>query len=79
VEPRVKLDVLVPTYNRAQPLENCIRSVLKAAPAPSIDVHVTVIANACTDSTDETLLRLQATSSEGSTTARKEETCGGSR
>jgi len=54
------LDVLIPTHNRATFLENCIRSVINAQPAPGLSVHITVIENACTDNTAEIVRRLQA-------------------
>jgi GT2 family glycosyltransferase len=46
------MDVLVPTHNRAAMLERCVRSILHAAPSPRLDVHVTVICNACTDDSE---------------------------
>ena len=46
---RWRLDVLIPTHNRAPLLERCIASVLRAAPADTLEVHITVICNACTD------------------------------
>ena len=55
-----RLDVLIPTHNRAPRLERCIRSVLSAHAAPTLDVHITVICNACSDGSTETVRRLQA-------------------
>jgi GT2 family glycosyltransferase len=49
---RLRMDVLVPTHNRAAMLERCVRSILHAAPSPRLDVHVTVICNACTDDSE---------------------------
>jgi glycosyltransferase involved in cell wall biosynthesis len=56
----VRLDVLVPTHNRARLLERTIRSVLDAVPAPDLDVHITVICNHCTDDSIERVAALQA-------------------
>ena len=56
----LRLDVLIPSHNRAVFLENCVRSVINALPADGLDVHVTVIENACSDDTIETVRRLQA-------------------
>ena len=57
---RLRLDVLIPTHNRAPLLERCLGSVLRATPADDLDVHVTVVCNACTDATRATVLRYQA-------------------
>ena len=56
----LRLDVLIPTHNRAEFVGNCIRSVLNAQPAASLQVHITVIDNACTDGTAAVVRRLQA-------------------
>jgi glycosyltransferase involved in cell wall biosynthesis len=56
----LRLDVLIPTHNRARQLEQCIASVLRAAPADGLEVHVTVICNACADDSWETVARYQA-------------------
>lgn len=58
--PRLSLDVLVPTHNRASLLDRSVRSVLAATPSPHLDVHVTVICNACTDGTHDVVGRLQS-------------------
>ena len=58
--PAVRLDVLVPTHNRAPLLERCVRSVLNAPQPADLDVHVTVICNACSDDSTEIVRRLQA-------------------
>lgn len=58
--PRLRLDVLVPTYNRASQLERCVRSVLDAASSPFLDVRITVICNACVDDSPEVVRRLQS-------------------
>jgi glucosyl-dolichyl phosphate glucuronosyltransferase len=57
---RLRLDVLVPTHNRARALERCVRSVLSAKASPRLDVHITVICNGCTDDSREALRWLQA-------------------
>ena len=56
----LRLDVLIPTHNRAPLLEKCVRSVLTARVPPGYDVHVTVICNACSDDSTATVRRLQA-------------------
>ena len=58
--PRLRLDVLIPTHNRAPLLDRCVRSVLQADPAGGLDVHITVICNACADDSRELVRRLQA-------------------
>src|SRR6185436_7960601 len=55
-----RLDVLVPTHNRAGRLEGCLQSVLGTRPYPGLDVNVTVICNGCTDGSQELVRRLQA-------------------
>lgn len=57
---RRRLDVLIPTHDRAPLLERCLASVLRAAPADNLDVHVTIVCNACTDGTQATVRRYQA-------------------
>jgi glycosyltransferase involved in cell wall biosynthesis len=57
--PRLRLDVLIPTHDRAAMLDRCVRSVLNATPSPSIDFHVTVICNACTDHSPGVMERLE--------------------
>ena len=47
--PGLRMDVLVPTHNRVEPLERCVRSLMRAPQSDRLDVHVTVICNACTD------------------------------
>ena len=54
------MDVLVPTHNRAAQLERCVRSLIDADPSPWLDVHVTVICNACTDESESVVAALQA-------------------
>src|SRR5436190_4601378 len=57
---RLRLDALIPTHNRAASLERCIGSVLRAAPADNVDLHVAVICNACSDGSEAVVLRYQA-------------------
>ena len=57
---RLRMDVLVPTHNRAVMLERCVRSVLNATPSPYLDVYVTVICNGCTDGSEERVEALQS-------------------
>lgn len=54
-----RIDVLVPTHNRASMLERCVRSVLQANRSARLDLSVTVICNACTDATASIVRRLQ--------------------
>ena len=56
---RLRLDVLIPTHNRASELDRCIRSVMTAAPSPLLEVHVTVICNACSDDSRQRMARLE--------------------
>lgn len=56
---RRRLDVLIPSHNRAALLEKAVRSVLDCAPHPSLDVRVTVVLNGCSDESPERLLALQ--------------------
>jgi glycosyltransferase involved in cell wall biosynthesis len=60
MQPGLRLDVLIPTHNRARMLERCLASVLHAAPAENIEVHITVICNACNDDSRAVVLRYQA-------------------
>lgn len=57
--PRLRLDVLVATHDRAPLLDRCVRSVLNARPSPHLDVHVTVVCNACRDDSRDVVRRLQ--------------------
>lgn len=57
---RLRMDVLVPTHNRVDLLERCVRSLMRANPAERLDVHVTVICNACVDGSDDRVRELQA-------------------
>jgi glycosyltransferase involved in cell wall biosynthesis len=59
--PRLRLDVLIPTYNRAPRLRGCVESVVNATPVAELDVHITVICNGCTDESRQIVRRLQAT------------------
>ena len=56
---RLRLDVLVPTHNRAALLDRCLRSLLNAAPSRFLDVHITVICNACEDHSHQMVRALQ--------------------
>lgn len=56
----LRLDVLIPTHNRARLLERCLASVLRASAPEHLDVHITVICNACSDGSREAVLRYQA-------------------
>jgi glycosyltransferase involved in cell wall biosynthesis len=55
----LRLDVLIPTQNRARLLERAVWSVLEACPAPTLDVHITVICNACEDDSARRLAAIQ--------------------
>lgn len=55
----LRLDVLVPTQNRARLLERTVRSVLRALPAPGLEVRITVILNQCTDDSRQRLAAIQ--------------------
>jgi glycosyltransferase involved in cell wall biosynthesis len=57
---RLRLDLLIPTHNRAPSLERCLASVLWAAPTDNVDVHITVICNACSDGSRAIVRRYQA-------------------
>lgn len=54
-----RLDVLIPSHNRATLLDRAVRSVLAAAPVPGLRVHVTVILNGCTDRSAERMAALE--------------------
>src|SRR5213076_1123228 len=58
----LRLDVLIPTHNRAAMLERCLGSVLRAARTDDldVDVHVTIVCNACRDASRQVVLRYQA-------------------
>ena len=56
----LRLDVLIPTHNRAPMLERCLGSVLRADPPDNLDVLITVICNACSDGSRAVVLRYQA-------------------
>ena len=57
---RLRMDVLVPTHNRAALLERCVRSLIEADPSPHLDVHITVVRNACTDGSEHVVRSLQS-------------------
>src|SRR5690242_669951 len=49
----MRLDVIVPTYNRATLLDNTLRSLWRAAVPQGFEARVTVVDNNCTDSTPQ--------------------------
>jgi glucosyl-dolichyl phosphate glucuronosyltransferase len=57
--PNFRIDVLIPTHNRAAMVARCVRSVLNAQQPPLLDLTITVICNACSDQTIPTIRRLQ--------------------
>lgn len=57
---RLRMDVLVPTFNRAALLERCVRSLMDADPSPHLDAHVYVICNGCTDGSEGVVRSLQS-------------------
>lgn len=56
----MKLDIVIPTQNRARLLERAVRSVLDARPVPTASVQITVVLNACADNSRERMTALQA-------------------
>ena len=58
--PRLRLDVLIPTHNRSDLLERCLRSLIDAAASPRLDVHLTAICNGCTDDSPDRVRALQS-------------------
>ena len=57
----MRLDVLIPTLNRAPLLAGALRSLLDAEVPPGLDVHILVIDNRCTDETPALVARYSAT------------------
>ena len=53
----MRLDVLIPTLNRARLLEQALRSLLEAEVPAGLDVLVTVVENRCTDETPQVVAR----------------------
>ena len=51
----MKLDVLVPTFNRAESLQRLLESLLRAPVPSSLSLKITVIDNNCTDATQATV------------------------
>ena len=60
MRPSLRLEVVIPTRNRAAMLERCLASVLRATAADNLDVHVTVVCNACVDDSRGVVRRYQA-------------------
>jgi glycosyltransferase involved in cell wall biosynthesis len=56
----MRLDVLVPTLNRALFLERTLRSLLEARVPDGLEVVITVVENHCTDGTVALLERVEA-------------------
>jgi glycosyltransferase involved in cell wall biosynthesis len=54
------MDVLIPSHNREAMLERCVRSVLRATPSIHLDVHISVICNACSDGSEARIHALQS-------------------
>lgn len=54
-----RLDVLIPSHNRAALLEPAVRSVLACAPVEGLEVQVTVMLNGCTDDSCVRIVALQ--------------------
>ena len=57
---RLRMDVLIPTHNRAASLERCVRSLIDADPSPYLDVRIVVICNGCRDGSEQIVRGLQA-------------------
>lgn len=55
----MKLDIIIPTYNRAELLERTLRSLSRAELPPNFSVRVTVVDNNSTDETRAIVERLQ--------------------
>ena len=58
----VKLDVIVPTYNRSQLLRRTISSLLQAPIPAGLDVTIIIINNNSKDDTESVVLEIQSTS-----------------
>jgi glucosyl-dolichyl phosphate glucuronosyltransferase len=56
----MRLDVVIPTYNRSTLLKKTLRSLLDARVPPGLDVQITVVDNNSSDDTRETVLAHQA-------------------
>ena len=56
----MRLDVIVPTYNRHTLLDNTLRSLWRADEPQGLEVHVTVVDNNSKDRTPEVVERWQA-------------------
>src|ERR1700752_5516640 len=57
---RMRLDVVIPTYNRSELLQKTLRSLLDARVPPGLDVQITVVDNNSSDDTRETVVAHQA-------------------
>ena len=55
----MRLDVVIPTYNRSGLLKKTLRSLLDARVPPGLDVQITVVDNNSSDDTRETVLAQQ--------------------
>lgn len=53
----MRLDVLIPTLNRAPLLDGALRSLMAAEVPAGLDVHVWVVDNRCTDETPQVVAR----------------------
>src|ERR1035438_8078569 len=58
----VKLDVVVPTYNRSQLLRRTITSLLQAPIPAGLDVTIFIIDNNSKDDTESVVLEIQSNS-----------------
>ncbi|MFL6275731.1 MAG: glycosyltransferase family 2 protein [Blastocatellia bacterium] len=56
----MRLDVIIPTYNRANLLDHTLRSLWQATTPPDFEVRVIVVNNNCTDQTSEVVERWRA-------------------
>lgn len=59
----MRLDVVIPTYNRSTLLKKTLRSLLDARVPPGLDVQITVVDNNSKDDTRETVLAQQSQAS----------------
>jgi glucosyl-dolichyl phosphate glucuronosyltransferase len=59
----MRLDVVIPTYNRSTLLKKTLRSLLDARVPPGLDVQITVVDNNSKDDTRDTVLAQQSAAS----------------